>query len=148
LISSAADLAAYLSHDDIACLECGRRFAALGTHLRKAHQMTARAYRETWHIPAGAALAGLAYREARAEIATRLIAEGSLIPNHAAANEAAREAGKRSKVDWQAADHAAIIKAVRPGDHGILPPGSKRRDGRDADKAREYQRNYRRRSSG
>jgi hypothetical protein len=145
LISSAADLAAYLSHDDIACFECGRRFAALGTHLRKAHQITARAYREAWHIPAGAALAGLAYREARAEIAARLIAEGSLIPNHAAANEAAREAGKRSKVAWQAADHAAIIEAARPGDHSRLAPGSKRRDGRDADKTRQYQQDYRKR---
>ena len=143
MITSAADLAEYLSHDDIMCLECGRRFAALGTHLRKVHYMTARDYRERWQIPSGAPLAGITYRRTRSEIAVRLIANGSLSPAFEAATKAAVDAGCRSKVSWQSADHLSVVKAVRPGDHSRLPDGSKRADGRDADNARQYQRDYR-----
>lgn len=41
----------------LTCLECGRRFRALGVHLRRAHGMTSAEYREAHRLPRSAALA-------------------------------------------------------------------------------------------
>lgn len=41
----------------LTCLECGRRYRALGAHLRRAHDMTAAEYRDTHQLPRTAALA-------------------------------------------------------------------------------------------
>lgn len=137
------DVEAYLAADQIECLECGRFFAFLPRHITRAHRIDAVAYRDKWAIPASRALAGLEYREKHAAKLRRMIADGTMTPAHAKATDAAREAGRRRKVAWQAETHAATVAAIRPGDHSLLPAGSKRADGRDADRAREYQKSYR-----
>lgn len=133
----------YLYADQIECLECGRFFSFLPRHITRAHQMDAGAYRDKWAIPASRALAGRDYREQHSAKLRRMISDGSLIPAHEKATEAAKEAGSRRKVTWQTAAQAARVAALRPGDHSLLPAGAKRKDGRDAARARDYQRLYR-----
>lgn len=49
---SAAKLRAYMDDGDrIQCLLCGRRYKALGHHLRQSHDMTADDYKEAYGIP-------------------------------------------------------------------------------------------------
>jgi hypothetical protein len=140
---SADEVAAYLLGDRIECLECGRFFSFLPRHITRSHQINARAYRDKWAIPASCALAGHYYREQQSAKMSRMIHDGAIVPAYSQATEAAREAGSRRKVDWQAHNHAAATAAARPGDHSRLAPGAKRADGRDADRAREYQRRRR-----
>jgi hypothetical protein len=57
------ELDAYIGEPRIRCLECGRRFKILGTHLRRAHQMEPDAYREKYGIPYKVGLACPEQRE-------------------------------------------------------------------------------------
>ncbi|WP_037384355.1 MucR family transcriptional regulator, partial [Serratia sp. DD3] len=41
---------AHHNHEYVQCLECGKMFSFLATHLRKAHGITAQTYREKWQI--------------------------------------------------------------------------------------------------
>jgi len=145
--SSAEAVAHYLDADEIECLECGRLFQFLPRHIKKMHAMTAVSYRLKWGLPSSEGLAGRAYRAQQSAKMSRMIAGGMIVPAHAKATEAARASGTRRKVDWQAVLHSADVGAARPGDHSRLPPGAKRTDGRDADRAREYQRQYRARKN-
>jgi hypothetical protein len=138
--ASREEVDAYLADDLLECLDCGRRMRFLGGHLPRRHGMTAADYRARWGLPADAPLAGRATRESHAAKARRLIADGRLTPNYAAASETARQAGRDQQVDWLRAEQAARA-AVIP--HEQLPPGARRADGRDADTAREYQRRRR-----
>lgn len=138
--TSREEVAAYLSGDTLECLECGRRFWTLGRHLRRTHSLAPEDYRARWGLPASTPLAGQGYRQARSVVARRLIAEGTLIPNAAAACEAAREAGRGVRADWERAEQAERAARIP---HPTLPPGARRADGRDADRARAYQRSYR-----
>lgn len=59
--------------ETVLCHECGRRFRSVGSHLRLAHGMTAREYREVHGLPRGrslvsAAAAGAMSRHARARV--------------------------------------------------------------------------------
>lgn len=128
---------------EIICRECGKGFTFLPTHLRVKHQMNTASYRERWEIPAGEPLASDGYREAHRAKLGRLVAMGVVVRDPAAASEAARRAERPTKVPQQAAEQSVRVAVHRPGDHSLLPPGAKRADGRDADKAREYQRAYR-----
>jgi len=139
--TSREEVAAYLASDDIECLECGRRLHTLGRHLRQAHDLLPADYRAAWGLPASTPLAGLRYREHRAVVAQRLVAAGLLGQHATLASDAAREAGRGTRVDWERAQQAERAAAIPRAE---LPPGSKRSDGRDADRAREYQRSYRR----
>lgn len=134
----------YFSGDEIECLECGQLLAALtGNHLRT-HGLTAATYREKWGLPRRRGLAGLAYKAARREIINQMMAEKRLTHWHLeAAREAALGNRDRRKAPADAAAQSARVAARRPGDHSLLPPGAKRRDGRDAEKIRLYQREYR-----
>jgi hypothetical protein len=124
----------------IECRECGRLFSFLPTHLRRAHGMDAATYRARWEIPSGVPLASDDYREAHRE-KLRIMAEtGVLRRDPAAASETAREAGRGERVKSDLAQQAERARAIP---HEQLPPGAKRADGRDADRAREYQRTYR-----
>lgn len=58
------ELAAYVGGHYIQCLECGRWFRGLASHLPRIHGMTHDAYREKWGIPAHYRLSGTATREA------------------------------------------------------------------------------------
>lgn len=126
-----------MTDDLIRCLECGRMFRQIGSHLTRAHGISAADYRQKHGLPARHSLASAAYRAAQAEATSRRIADGSLRPDPIAASEAARTAGRGQRTAEDLARQADIARAIpRPQ----LPPGAKRADGRDADRAREVQR--------
>lgn len=138
------ELAAYVAGQLIQCLECGRWFRALATHLPRAHGMTHAQYRERWGIPARIALAGRGTRALLSDQMRELIASGSLTHDHLpAATASARKTGRRRKAPVDAAAQRHRVASARPGDHSKLPAGAKRADGRDADRARKYQIAYR-----
>lgn len=140
-----AEIDEYLAGDLIQCLECGKWFRQItGKHLRLVHELTPDEYRARWALPRLTPLAGRATREARSQVIRRQIESGALTYDHLpTATDAAREAGRPRKVPAQAAAQSERVRKLRPGDHSHLPPGAKRADGRDADRAREYQRGYR-----
>ena len=131
----------------IVCLECGREFKFLPSHLRVAHQLRCNQYRERWQIPAGAPLASEGYRAAHRAKLERLIADGTLRRDPTAASVAAIGSERRPRTPQQIAEQAERARQNRPGDHSKLPPGARRADGRDADRARLYQKEYRRQKS-
>lgn len=124
----------------IQCLECGRWFAAIGSHLVRSHGMTAREYRRRHDLPASHKLASDNLRNAQSAQTLAMIADGTLRNDPLAASEAARSAGRgyRTRADLAAqAERAARIP------HAVIPDGGKRADGKDATKAREAQRRRR-----
>lgn len=129
------------SDDSTTCRVCGRQFTFLGGHIRRAHGVTADEYRTEFDLPAGLPLASQEYRDKRRAVIERLQAVGALTYEHLySATEAARTAGRghvTAETRSQRAENARKIT------HATLPPGAKRADGRDADHAREYQRDYR-----
>ena len=68
------------NHEYVQCLECGKMFSFLGAHLHKAHQMSARQYREKWQIMQKIPLAGLANRRAHSSAIKAKIADGDIVP--------------------------------------------------------------------
>jgi len=52
----------------IICLEDGKKFQSLGTHLTKIHKMTPQEYREKWNLPSDYPMACQRYKKKRAEI--------------------------------------------------------------------------------
>lgn len=131
----------YCQHEQIECLECGRWYSFLPPHLHRTHGMTADEYRERHNLPASAPLAGSTYREAHRAKIKRQVASGGLNYQHLAqATEAAKTAGRGKLRDYDQQDRANRAANIK---HDQLPAGAKRADGRDADHAREYQRQYR-----
>ena len=137
-VSSADDVAQYLAADRIECLECGRRYAFLPSHLARAHDLDAVQYRERWGLPAGTPLAGRAYREQRSASVRAAIARGDFVPAHDAASNAARGRPRGRRVDWERRDQAERMRQHSPRQR--LPDGHVRADGRNTDRARAYQR--------
>lgn len=134
------ELEAYTGGPTIQCLECGKWFKSLATHLPRIHGMSHDDYRQKWGIPKRFALAGTATREKLSEQMHGYIETGRLTHDHLdSAVEAARAAGRGQKAPVDLKRQSEMTAAIRPGDHSILPPGAKRADGRDADRAREYQ---------
>ncbi|MHA6885744.1 MucR family transcriptional regulator [Ralstonia pseudosolanacearum] len=139
-----AALDAYLAHDRIECLVCGKRFTFLAPHLRRAHGMSADEYRQAFALPAMTPLAGLAYREAHRAKLVRMVAYGSFDYSHLErATNAAKDAPRPTKQPADALQHATAMQLVQPWNTNRLADGTKRADGRDADRAREYQQAYR-----
>lgn len=133
-----AEVEEYLAGDRIECLECGRRLRSLATHLPRIHALTDGEYRARWGIPATAPLAGRATREKLSAGMRQRIAEGRHSLDHLPrAIEAARGAARHPRAPATRALQADIARAIP---HPELPPGAARRDGRDAERAREYQR--------
>lgn len=126
--------------DLIQCLECGRWFDQIGSHLTRVHGIAAREYRQKQRLPASYSLASPAYRERRRMETQARLADGTLKPDPLAASEAARTAGRGHRTAEDLARQAEIARAIP---HEQLPPGAKRADGRDADRAREAQRRRR-----
>lgn len=130
----------------IKCLICGRGFDFLPTHLRLAHGTHAAEYREVYDIAAHEPLASADYREQHRQKMAAMIADGTLTHDHLPhAVEQSRLALSRPKRGAALQKQREVIERTRPWQVSALPPGAKRADGRDADKAREYQREYRRR---
>lgn len=127
---------------------CGKEFDFLPPHLRRTHGISADDYREAYDIPAGAPLASDAYRQAHADKIRRMQADGRItyehLPDAVAKSRDAKDRPKRGAVREK---QRATINAAKPWAKTQLPPGAKRADGRDADKAREYQRQYRKRTA-
>ncbi|HAV0413628.1 TPA: MucR family transcriptional regulator [Salmonella enterica] len=148
-IKNKQDVADYLSGDKIQCLECGKIFQMLGTHLLKAHGMTSAEYREKFNLPAETPLAGIAYRQVQRDKMNRLIKEGVVTHWHLAdAVEKARTAGRGKRQDFDLSEQKERMKRNAHYQDRTLPPGSKRADGRDADRFREYQRASRAQKKG
>jgi hypothetical protein len=140
-INSKADVEAYLNHDKIKCLECGKLYSFLPVHINRMHQLTAEAYRLKHNLPAGTPLAGLSYRQVQRDKLNRMIKDGVITYDHlpqAVENAMGAKRANRTSYDLEA--QARIAKNIV---HERLPGGAKRADGRDADKAREYQQKYR-----
>lgn len=134
------ELEAYTGGPQIQCLECGKWFKSLATHLPRIHGMSHNDYRQKWGIPKRFALAGTATREKLSEQMHGYIETGRLTHDHLdSAIEAARAAGRGQKAPVDLKRQSEMTAAIRPGDHSILPPGAKRADGRDADRARQSQ---------
>lgn len=55
--------------DKIYCMVCGKGFTTLKRHLKTAHEMSDKEYREKFDIPAGTALAAKSYSENRRQMA-------------------------------------------------------------------------------
>ena len=128
--------------DRIECLLCRRAFAFLPAHLRKSHGMTTAEYRAEFRIPVGRPLAGDGYRQMQREKFARLVAAGAIGWDHLPeAVEKARGVERTPRVDGL--EQSERIRRTKPWEAKQLPPGAKRADGRDADRAREYQRQYR-----
>ncbi len=140
-INSRADVDAYLNHDRIECLECGKRFSFLPAHISRMHKLTAEQYRAAHNLPAGTPLAGLAYRKMHRDKLIGMISDGVLTHDHLpTAVDSAVGAKRAKRTNYDLDGQAQIAKNIQ---RKQLPVGAKRADGRDADKAREYQRAYR-----
>lgn len=129
----------------IACLICGRRFKFLPVHLIRGHGVSVDSYREQYQIPAGQPLCSADYSAAHAEKIRRMQASGALTYEHLPeATRAAQHSERRPRTADDLAAQSRRIRETAPWQVNQLPPGAKRADGRDADRAREYQREYRR----
>ncbi|MGO3056963.1 MAG: MucR family transcriptional regulator [Halomonas sp.] len=138
------ELDAYTGGPQIQCLECGQWFKSLATHLPRTHGISHNDYRQKWGIPKRFALAGTATREKLSEQMHSYIESGRLTYDHLdTAVDAARTAGRRAKTPIDKKRQSEMVASIRPGDHSKLPPGAKLADGRDAEKRREYQQQYR-----
>ena len=72
------DLIAYIDGDKIKCLECGRWFRGLGTHIVQAHDMTAADYKQKHGIPQKVGLVGTETRQIKASLTKSLHNSGKL----------------------------------------------------------------------
>lgn len=141
IIDSREAVEAYLNHDRIECLACGKRFEFLPIHIKRAHGMTAAEYREAYNLPSKTPLAGRAYRAMQREKMNRLIADGIVTHDHLNdLIENNKTKGRGEKREYDLKRQKEIAKNIP---RKQLPAGAKRKNGRDADKAREYQREYR-----
>jgi hypothetical protein len=128
----------------IRCLICGRDFEFLPPHLRLAHGTDAAQYREAFDIAEGQPLASEAYRDARRERMREMQSDGTITYVHLPqAVERAKAAIVRPKRGTAREKQRDVVARAQPWAAHQLPPGAKRADGRDADRAREYQRRYR-----
>lgn len=67
--------------EKIQCLECGKYFLFLAPHLNKAHQISAREYRERWNIPLHTPLASASHSRQCRENVLRRIRQGEIDPD-------------------------------------------------------------------
>jgi transposase-like protein len=96
--ASKEEALAHHNHEYIQCLECGKLFSFLGTHLRKAHEMPAMVYREKWQIMKQIPLSGLANRRGHSRSISDKIRLGDVDPMALAAlMHEANQAKKRKR---------------------------------------------------
>lgn len=63
VFKSDAEVTAYLDHEKITCLLCGKEYTNLGTHSKRIHQIDADDYRRRYHIPSKFGLIGKGFLE-------------------------------------------------------------------------------------
>lgn len=136
------EVAAYVGGDTIECLECGKHFRMItGKHLQLKHGMTQDEYRERWGLPKTLGLATADLKSARAAQTRQMHADGILSSDHLpTASDPQTRRPMTPKVPATRRAHSDMVRQLRPGDHAKLPAGAKRADGRDSERAREYQR--------
>ncbi|HCZ9102100.1 TPA: MucR family transcriptional regulator [Klebsiella michiganensis] len=140
-MTSRSDALAYISGDKIECLKCGKKFQVLGRHLKKIHGMTPAEYRDRFNIPSETPLAGAAYRQFHRDKMSRMISEGVVTHWHLSdAIKKAASSGRGERRDFDINEQKERMRENSHYKERTLPQGSKRADGRDADKLREYQR--------
>ena len=133
-----------MTDDRIECLLCGRRYHVLSSHLARTHGISGDEYRAEFDIAQGDPLASESYRAARSEVMTRNRQHGLVTNDHLPrAVEASRNSTVRPKRGRALEKQRAVLNEHRPWEANQLEPGAQRADGRDADHAREYQRDYR-----
>lgn len=138
------EVAEYISGDLIQCLECERWYKQLtGKHLRS-HGLTPNEYRDKWGLPRGTPLMGQKSRKIRSNIMREMMDCGKMTHWHLPdACERARRVSRGKYVQAVKEAQSSLAATVRPGDWSRLPPGSRRANGKNADREREYQRAYR-----
>lgn len=113
------------------------------------HGMTAAEYREIHNLPAETPLAGTVYRQMHRDKMNRLIKDGVVTHWHlAAATEKARTSGRGERREFDLSEQKERMKRNAHYQERTLPPGSRRADGRDADRFREYQKANRAQKKG
>lgn len=133
--------------EKIKCLICGKIFDFLAPHLNRTHKISASEYKEEFDLPAGLPLASGEYRLKHADKIRRMQVTGQITYGHLPeATDLARLAEPRPKTRADAAAQIVRLNKVKPWAKNQLPPGAKRADGRDAEKARAYQISYRART--
>ncbi|EIS4806071.1 MucR family transcriptional regulator [Escherichia coli] len=144
IITSKSAAQAYTDNDLLECLECGKKFSFLPNHVRKAHAMTPEEYRTKYNLPASTPLAGRVYREKQREKMARLIDSGIVTHWHLpAAVEKSRAAGRGTRTDFDLSEQAQRAKSTGRANLRSYPAGTKRANGRDIERQREYLRAYR-----
>lgn len=78
--SSKEEAEAHHNHEYVQCLECGKLFSSVGTHVRMAHDMTAMEYREKWQIMKKIPISGFAKRRQHSEFIRKQIEVGNVDP--------------------------------------------------------------------
>lgn len=78
--SSKEEAEAHHNHEYVQCLECGKLFSSVGTHVRLAHDMTAMEYREKWQIMKKIPISGFSKRRLYSEFIRQKIASGEVDP--------------------------------------------------------------------
>ncbi|MEQ9844602.1 MucR family transcriptional regulator [Pectobacterium brasiliense] len=112
-INSRAELNDYLNHDKIECLECGKRFSFLPTHLRKSHGMSATEYRERFNLPVSTPLAGLSYRASHRDKLQQMVRDGDFDYSHLpVAEKSARRAGRGKRRDFDLAEQSDRARPI------------------------------------
>ena len=138
----------YLARDTVQCLECGRSFKNLGQHVR-VHGYSPDDYRDKWAIPRGRALAGQVTRNILSQQMIDAREQGLINNDHLA--DAAKNIDypqRAKKVGASTLEHKNWLAENSPWDANKIKPGGKKSDGRDADRAREYQRAFRAMKAG
>ncbi len=130
----------YLSGDKIQCLECGKWFKSLNSHINRLHSLTANEYRDKWGLPRQTALAGQSTREKLSNQMLSMREEGVIDNEHLAC------AAKKIDYDLRTPKKAVSAKkqkeaVSKTGLSNIKhEAGATAPSGRDLDRAREYQR--------
>jgi len=61
-----------IQHNELVCLECGKKFKSLKRHLMTYHNLTPEAYRAKWDLPANYPMVAPAYAEKRSQLAKKM----------------------------------------------------------------------------
>lgn len=113
-ITSIDDVAEYIRHDLIECLECGKWFPFLPVHINRVHQIDAVDYKIRHDLPAQTPLAGVKYREIHREKLNKLISDG-IIDHHHLTNaiEKSKNAGRGKRASYELKRQSEQIKQIK-----------------------------------
>ncbi len=138
-----SDIDEYLAGEKIQCLECGKWFLSLGTHMSRIHGMTANDYRDKFGLPRSTPLAGQSTRQTLSNQMVAMRQDGLITNAHL--SDAARKIDYSSRADKKTVSDRRQREATHDArfDKNKLPAGAASSTGRNMGQAREYQRAYR-----